>query len=89
MYKLKLYITGRTPRSKCLIKEIEKMFERDCGGQYTLNVFDVFEHPESAYEDAIIATPTLIKTLPSPIRRIVGDLTNEERVLAGLEIVKL
>jgi circadian clock protein KaiB len=89
MYKLKLYITGRTPNSRQLIKKLEKMFDRNCGGRYSLVVLDVFEHPEKVYEDAIIATPTLVKTLPEPVRRIVGDLTNEERVLAGLEVVKL
>jgi circadian clock protein KaiB len=88
MYRLKLYITGKTPRSKQLIKKLEEMFERNCGGQYSLEVIDIFDHPEWALEDGIIATPTLTKTLPAPVRQIVGDLTIEERVLAGLEILK-
>ena len=62
------------------------MLDRNCEGKYTLEVLDVFEHPETAYEDMILATPTLIKILPEPVRRIVGDLSNRERVLAGLEI---
>ena len=62
------------------------MFERNCQGRYTLDVLDVFEHPQEAYEDAIIATPTLMKTLPKPVRKIIGDLTDHERVMAALDI---
>lgn len=86
MYKLKLYITGRTPRSEKIIKNLKEMFDRNCGNQYTLEVLDVFEHPQAAYEDTILATPTLMKTLPEPVRKIVGDLSDHERVLAGLQI---
>ena len=86
MYKLKLYITGRTPGSQKTIKNIQTMFETNCGGRYSLDVIDVFENPEEAYEAMILATPTLIKTLPAPVRKLVGDLSNRERVLAGLDI---
>jgi circadian clock protein KaiB len=88
MINLKLYTTGRTPRSRKMINELEEMFERNCGGQYALEVIDVFEDPESAHDDAVFATPTLVRSLPEPVRRIVGDLSSEERVLAGLEIEK-
>ena len=74
MIKLKLYITGRTPRSVRLIEQLREMSERRFRGKYTLDVLDIFEHPESAYEDTVIATPTLIRTRPGPIRRIIGDL---------------
>ncbi len=86
MYKLKLYITGQTPGSEKLLSEIKAMFDRNCGGKYSLEVYDIFEHPENAYDDMILATPTLIKILPEPVRKIVGDLSNRERVLAGLEL---
>ncbi len=86
MYRLKLYITGKTPGSEKLLSEMTKMLDLNCEGKYTLEVLDVFEHPETAYEDMILATPTLIKILPEPVRRIVGDLSNRERVLAGLKI---
>jgi len=89
MYKLKLYITGRTPGSEKMIKNIQSMFETNCGGRYSLDVIDVFENPEEAYEAMILATPTLVKTLPSPVRRLVGDLSNQERVLAGLDIEEI
>ena len=86
MYKLKLYITGRTPGSEKVIRTIRKMFDENCGGKYTLDVIDVFENPEDAYEATILATPTLVKTLPAPVRQLVGDLSNRERVLAGLQL---
>ncbi len=86
MYKLKLYVTGKTPGSDRLIQVMKEMFDSNCGGQYSLEVLDVFEHPETAYNDMVLATPTLIKILPAPVRRIVGDLSNRERVLAGLKV---
>ena len=87
MYVLQLYITGHTPSSEKMLRELKEMFDRNCGGKYTLEVFDVFEHPEEAYENMIMATPTLVKILPAPARKIVGDLSNHERVLAGINTV--
>ncbi len=87
MYKLKLYITGHTPRSRRLVAELEALFEKNCGGKYSLEVVDIFDQPEAAYEDRVIATPTLIKTLPPPARKIVGCLIDAERMLEALEIV--
>ena len=86
MYKLKLYVTGQTPRSKQLIQNLEDMFKRNCGGKYCLEVFNIFEHLEAAQKDGVFVTPTLIKTLPEPVRRIIGDLLDKERVLAGLDV---
>ncbi len=86
MYKLKLYITGHTPGSKILVSELKALLERNCGGEYRLEVLDVFEHTLAAYKDAVMATPTLIKTLPPPVQRIVGNLKDRERVLAALQI---
>jgi len=86
MYKLKLFVTGKTPSSERVIRNIRELFDNNFGERYTLEVIDVFENPEEAYEAMILATPTLIKTLPEPVRRMVGDLSNRERVLAGLQI---
>jgi len=89
MYQLKLYITGRTPRSQKLIQELKERLDSNCGGNYTLAVVDIFDDPDSAYEDKIIATPTLIKTLPPPVQRIIGNLMDNERVMAALDIKSL
>ena len=86
MYKLKLYITGNTPKSRALIQELQNCFTRNCGGNYILEVIDIFDHPESAYEDMVLVTPTLIKTLPEPVQRLVGNLRDEQRMLAALGI---
>lgn len=86
MYKLKLYITGRTPRAEAMINELIETLDHNFESKYTLDVLDVFEHPEAAYEDAIVATPTLMKTLPEPVRKIVGDLSDRERVLAAFQV---
>jgi circadian clock protein KaiB len=86
MYQLKLYITGQTPRSRKLIQELKDRLNSNCGGKYTLLVVDIFDDPGAAYEDKVIATPTLVKTLPPPVRRIMGDLMDQERVMAALDI---
>ena len=86
MYRLKLYITGRTPGTEGLVAELQEAFRKNCGGLYELEVLDLFENIETAHQDKILVTPTLIKSLPPPARRIVGDLSDIERVLAGLEI---
>ncbi len=86
MYKLKLYITGHTPNSRKLVRELNDRLNVDCGGKYELVVINIFDDPGAAYEDMVIVTPTLIKTLPPPVRRIVGHLRDSERVLAALEI---
>ena len=88
MFRVKLYVTGRTPTADRLIASVRKMFEKNCGGKYELEVIDVFEQPDLAYDDLVLATPTLIKALPPPVRRIVGDLSDKKRVLAPLELVE-
>jgi circadian clock protein KaiB len=86
MLNLKLYITGRTPGCRQQIRHLTKLLTDYYGTEYELQVLDIFEHPEEAYEDFVYATPTLIKSLPPPVTQIIGDLNNQERVLAGLKI---
>ncbi len=83
---LKLYITGRTPKSERAIVNLSKLCETELKGEYTLRVIDVLENPQLAEDEKIIATPTLIKVLPPPLRRVIGDLSNTEKVLLGLDL---
>ncbi|MGH9377643.1 MAG: circadian clock KaiB family protein [Terriglobia bacterium] len=85
-YVLRLYVTGATPRSSRSILNIRSFCEERLLGRYHLEVIDIYQQPELAKNEQIIATPTLIKTLPQPLRRIVGDLSDRERVLAGLDL---
>lgn len=86
-YVLKLYVTGLTPRSQDAVKNLKKILNEDYKGVYSLRVIDVLKHPNLAEDDKILATPTLIKILPPPVRRIIGDLSNKEKVLLGLDLV--
>jgi circadian clock protein KaiB len=88
-YKLRLFVTGSTPRSTRAIANMRKICEENLRGRYDLEVIDVYENPEATRELQIIATPTLIKILPEPLRRIIGDLSDKERVLAGLNLTPL
>ena len=85
-YKLRLFVTGSTPRSARAIANMRKICEDSLSGQYDLEVVDVYENPQATRELQIIATPTLVKILPEPLRRIIGDLSDKERVLAGLNL---
>lgn len=88
-YILRLYITGTTSRSVLAISNLKKICEEYLEGQYELEVIDLYKNPLLAKEEQIIAAPTLIKKLPLPFRRIIGDMSNEEKVLAGLDLRKL
>lgn len=83
-YLLKLFVTGRTPRAEQAIVNLQRICENELGGRYEVLIIDVRERPELAEQAKILATPTLIKELPLPIRRIIGDLSDKEKVLAGL-----
>jgi len=83
---LKLYITGSTSRSMLAIENIRELCEARLGGRYSLEVIDIYQNPEAARDAQIIAVPTLVKTLPKPLRRVIGDLSDEAKVLAGLSI---
>jgi circadian clock protein KaiB len=85
-YVLRLYVTGMTPRSTQAIARIKAICEEHLEGRYELDVVDIYQQPTLAKGEQIIATPTLIKRLPTPLRRIVGDLSNKERVLLGLDL---
>jgi circadian clock protein KaiB len=88
-YKLRLFVTGSTPRSSRAIANMRKICEENLRGRYDLEVVDVYENPDATRELQIIATPALVKILPEPLRRIIGDLSDKERVLAGLNLVPL
>lgn len=85
-YVLKLYITGKTPRTESAVMMLRKICEEDLNGQYELSIIDILEHPQLAEDEKILATPTLIKVLPQPLRRIIGDLSDKEKVLLGLDL---
>jgi circadian clock protein KaiB len=88
-YKLRLFITGSTPRSTRAIDNLRKFCSENLQGQYDLEIVDVYENPEATREQQIVATPTLVKILPEPLRKIIGDLSDRERVLAGLNILPM
>ena len=87
-YCLRLYITGSTPRCARAITNIRAICEANLAGRYDLEVIDLYQHPEMAKPEQIVVTPTLVKQRPLPSRRLIGDLSDEERVLAGLDLVK-
>ncbi|WP_130471296.1 circadian clock KaiB family protein [Candidatus Magnetaquicoccus inordinatus] len=84
-YQLKLYITGHTHRSAQAISNLQRICDQELV-DYELLVIDVLEHPGLAEDEKILATPTLIRELPPPLRRIIGDLSNTEKVLLGLDL---
>lgn len=86
-YVLRLYVAGTTPRSMRAILDARAFCESHLADRYELEVIDIYQQPDLARDEQIIAVPTLVRSLPPPLRRLVGDLSNEERVLAGLEIV--
>jgi circadian clock protein KaiB len=85
-FLFKLYITGRTPRSEVAMFNLRKICEDVLKVEYDLVIIDVLEKPQMAETDRIMATPTLIKELPSPKRRITGDLSDTDKVIAGLDL---
>jgi circadian clock protein KaiB len=88
-FLLKLYVAGSTPRATTAIENLRRICENDLAGGYELQIIDVLEHPELAEQDKILATPTLIKQLPPPLRRVIGDLSDSQKVLLGLELRQL
>jgi circadian clock protein KaiB len=85
-YLIKLYVTGQTPRSQQAIANLRRICEEELSGRYELVVIDVLDRPQLAEDEKILATPTVVKELPHPIRRIIGDLSDSERVLLGLDL---
>ena len=86
-YVLKLYVAGNTPNSVRALKTLKNILEKDFQGVYALKVIDVLKNPQLAEEDKILATPTLSKVLPPPVRKIIGDLSDREKVLIGLDLL--
>jgi circadian clock protein KaiB len=88
-YLLKLYITGQTPNSIRAMENLKRICEEELKDQYEIKVIDVLKEPQLAEDDKIIATPTLIKALPAPIGKIIGNLSDKEKVLLGLDMVNI
>ena len=86
-YILKLYVAGNTPNSMRALITLREILESEFKGVYALKVIDVLKSPQLAEEDKILATPTLAKILPPPVRRIIGDLSDREKVLIGLDLL--
>lgn len=85
-YQLRLYVTGRTPRSEFALQNLEAIMDRGRNDDYELEVIDVLENPQRAEDDRIIATPTLVKAVPAPQRRIIGDLSDLDLVMRELDV---
>jgi circadian clock protein KaiB len=86
-FLLKLYVAGKTLRAEQAIANLRRICREELDGRYELEIIDVVEAPEKAEADKILATPTLIKALPPPLRRVIGDLSDKEKVLLGLEVL--
>ena len=85
-YILRLYITGMTPKSTRAIDNVQSLCEKYLEGFYELKIIDIYQHPKLAKDNQIIATPTLIKQFPLPIRRLIGDMSDTERCLVGIDL---
>jgi circadian clock protein KaiB len=85
-WELRLYVAGQTPKSVTAFSNLKKYCEEHLQGQYRIEVIDLLEKPQLAEGDQILAIPTLVRKVPEPIRKIIGDLSNEEKVLVGLNI---
>ncbi len=86
VFDLRLYVAGQTPKSLTAIANLKKICEEHLKGQYRIEVVDLQKNPQLAAGDQILAIPTLVRKLPEPIRKIIGDLSNTERVLVGLDL---
>ncbi|MBZ4041038.1 MULTISPECIES: circadian clock KaiB family protein [Flavobacterium] len=88
-WQLLLYVAGQTPKSIKALENIKKYAEEYLAGKYSIEIIDLLKNPQLAEGDQILAVPTLVRKFPEPIRKIIGDLSNEERVLVGLNIKPL
>lgn len=86
---LKLYVAGLTPRSTKAIENLKKICEENVPGRYTIEIIDLIKNPRLAAGDQILAVPTLVRQLPAPARKIIGDLSDKEKVLVGLNMVSI
>lgn len=85
-YLLKLYVLGKTAKAERAVSNLREICEHQLGGAYELQIIDVLENPQLAEDEKILATPTLIKQLPPPLRRVIGDMSDKDKVLLGLEV---
>jgi circadian clock protein KaiB len=85
-YVLRLYVTGTSARAQAAIANLRRICDQELHGEYDLEIIDVLKNPQVAEDEKILATPTLIKQLPPPLRRVIGDLSDKEKVLLGLEL---
>jgi circadian clock protein KaiB len=88
-WELRLYVAGQTPKSIAALANLKRFCEEHLKGQYTIEVVDLVKHPQLARGDQILAIPTLVRKLPSPMKKIIGDLSNTERVLVGMDLRKM
>jgi circadian clock protein KaiB len=86
IWELRLYVAGQTRKSLAAIGNLKRLCEEHLAGRYKIEVIDLMEHPERAQTDQILAIPSLVRKLPAPLRKIIGDLSNTERVLVGLDL---
>ncbi|MBE9195872.1 circadian clock KaiB family protein [Synechocystis sp. LEGE 06083] len=87
IWQLRLYVAGQTSKSLTAFANLKRICEEYLNGQYQIEIIDLTQHPELAIEDSILALPTLVRKLPEPIKKIIGDLSNTEKVLVGLQIL--
>jgi circadian clock protein KaiB len=85
-FELRLYVAGQTPKSVAALANLKRICETHLAGEYSIEVIDLTKNPGLAAGDQILAVPTLVRRFPEPIRKIIGDLSNEERVLVGLDV---
>lgn len=85
-WELRLYVAGRTPKCVIALSNLERICEEHLSGKYRIEVIDLLRNPQLARGDQILAVPTLVRKLPEPMKKIIGDLSNEERVLVGLDL---
>jgi circadian clock protein KaiB len=85
-WELRLYVAGQTPKSVAALSNLRRICEEHVAGDYRIEVIDLLKHPQLARGDQIVAIPTLVRKIPVPLRKIIGDLSNTERVLVGLQI---
>jgi circadian clock protein KaiB len=86
-YVLRLYVSGMSPRSIKAIENTKRISEENLKGRYELEVIDIFQQPEYAKKEQLLAAPTLIKKLPLPLRRLIGDMSDKDRILVGLDLI--
>jgi circadian clock protein KaiB len=86
IWQLRLYVAGQTPKCLTAFANLKKLCEEHMADKYEIEIIDLLEHPQLAQGDQILAIPTLVRKLPEPVRKIIGDLSNTERVLVGLDL---